>query len=55
VIDAVGQNADKIATTVGAGREPTPRSTDQISTGREQMMRNTDETAISVDQSSDRA
>src|ERR1700719_402098 len=50
VIDAVGQNADKVATTIAAGREPTPRSTDQIVTGQDQMTRNTDQTAISVDQ-----
>jgi len=46
-LGAVGQNADKIATTIGAGREPTPGSTDQIFTGQEQMGRNTDQ---SVDQ-----
>ena len=50
VIDAVGQNADKVATIIAAGREPTPRSTDQIVTGQDQMTRNTDQTAISVDQ-----
>src|SRR5215467_14988113 len=42
-LDAAGQNADKIATTIGAGREPTPGSTDQIFTGQEQMGRNTDQ------------
>jgi len=46
-LGAVGQNADKIATTIGAGREPTPSSTDQIFIGQEQMGRNTDQ---SVDQ-----
>ena len=46
-LDAAGQNADKIATTISAGREPTPGSTDQIFTGQEQMGRNTDQ---SVDQ-----
>src|SRR5215467_474633 len=45
-LGAVGQNADKIATTIGAGPEPIG-STDQIFTGQEQMGRNTDQ---SVDQ-----
>jgi hypothetical protein len=49
-LDAVGQN--NIATTIGADREPTPRSTDQIAIGQEQeeTTRNTDQTPISVDQ-----
>jgi hypothetical protein len=49
-LDAVGQN--NIATTIGADREPTPRSTDQIAMGQEQeeTTRNTDQTPISVDQ-----
>jgi hypothetical protein len=49
-LDAVGQN--NIATTIGADREPTPRSTDQIAIGPEQeeTTRNTDQTPISVDQ-----
>jgi hypothetical protein len=50
VIDAVGPNVDKIASTIAARRAPTPRSTDEIATGQEQMTRNTDQTAISVDQ-----
>jgi hypothetical protein len=50
-LDAVGQNADKIATTIGAGRESTPRGSDQLATAQEQMTRNTDQTAISVDES----
>jgi len=49
-LDAVGQNADKIVTTIAAGREPTTRNTDQIAIGQEQTTRNTDQTAISVDQ-----
>jgi hypothetical protein len=48
--DLVGQNVEKIATTIAAGREPTPDSTDQITTGQEQMIRSTDQTAASVDE-----
>jgi hypothetical protein len=46
-LDAVGQN--NIASAIGADREPTPRSTDQIAIGQEQEVttRNTDQ---SVDQ-----
>jgi hypothetical protein len=49
-LDAVGLN--NIATTIGADREPTPRSTDQIAIGQEQEETppNTDQTPISVDQ-----
>jgi hypothetical protein len=49
-LDAVGQN--NIATTIGADREPTPRSTDQIAIGQEQeeTTRNIDQTPITVDQ-----
>jgi hypothetical protein len=49
-LDAVGQN--NAATTIGADRKPTPRSTDQIAIGQEQeeTTRNTDQTPISVDQ-----
>jgi hypothetical protein len=43
-----GQN--NIAATSAAGREPTPRSADQIATPQEQPTRNTDQTSISVDQ-----
>jgi hypothetical protein len=46
-LDAVGQN--NIATTIGADREPTPRSTNQIAIGQEQEVttRNTDQIPIS--------
>jgi hypothetical protein len=49
-LDAIGQN--NIAATSAAGREPTPRSADQIAAPQEQeeTTRNTDQTAISVDQ-----
>jgi hypothetical protein len=47
VIDPAGQNY--VATTIAADREPTPHSTDQMTTGQDQM-RNTDQTATGVDQ-----
>ena len=50
VFGALGQNADKLATTVAAGREPAPAIPDQIAISREQPTGNTDQTAISVDQ-----
>jgi hypothetical protein len=49
-LDVVGQNVEKIATTIAAGREPTPDSVDQIATGQEQMIRSTDQTTTSVDE-----
>lgn len=39
--DVVGQNVEKIATTVAAGRKTTPDGTDQIATGQERMIRST--------------
>jgi hypothetical protein len=48
--DVAGQNVERIATAIAAGREPTPDSTYQIATGQEQMIRSTDQTATSVDE-----
>jgi hypothetical protein len=50
--DLDGRNAGRTTTTAAAGREPTPRGTNQIAIGQEQeeTTRNTDQTPISVDQ-----
>jgi hypothetical protein len=49
-LDAVGQNVEKIVTTIAPGQEPTTRSADQTATGRERTIRNTDQTTLGVDQ-----
>jgi hypothetical protein len=44
-LDAVGQNANKVATTMAAGQEPRTRGTDQMAPGRERIIRNADQIA----------